>query len=116
MEYVEIADFDQEELEILEAYESGKLVRAADADELLKRHGEYAAAMLRQDALAATTGKVSEDARKYQAYVRAYMAMDPKKRQDAMTAAIAALTDANEADVFAYAVAIKEGLINRTAA
>ena len=75
-------------------------------------------AALREDAPAATmtTGKVSEDARKYQAFVRAYMAMDPKKRQDAMTAAIAALTDAKKADVFAYALAIKEGVINRTSA
>jgi predicted DNA binding CopG/RHH family protein len=41
---------DQEETEILEAFEAGKLERSADADELLKRHQEYAAATLRRDA------------------------------------------------------------------
>ena len=45
---VQIAELDQEELEILEAYETGKLERTVDADELLRRHREYAAAMLRQ--------------------------------------------------------------------
>ncbi|MEZ4770609.1 MAG: hypothetical protein R2844_19575 [Caldilineales bacterium] len=41
--------FDQEETEILEAFETGQLQRAADADDILKRHGEYAAAALRRD-------------------------------------------------------------------
>jgi predicted DNA binding CopG/RHH family protein len=41
---------DQEETEILEAFEAGELRRSADADELLKRHQEYAAATLRRDA------------------------------------------------------------------
>lgn len=50
MEPVQMTDFDQEELEILEALEAGNLVRAVDADELLKRHKEYADAMMRQDA------------------------------------------------------------------
>lgn len=45
-----MAKLDQEEMEILEAFEAGKLERAVDADELLKRHKEYAAAMLRKDA------------------------------------------------------------------
>ncbi len=44
----QIAELAQEELEILEAYETGKLERTADADELLRRRREYAAAMLRQ--------------------------------------------------------------------
>ncbi len=41
---------DLEETEILEAFEAGKLERSADADELLKRHQEYAAATLRREA------------------------------------------------------------------
>ncbi len=41
---------DQEETEILEAFEAGELQRSADADEVLKRHQEYAAATLRRDA------------------------------------------------------------------
>jgi predicted DNA binding CopG/RHH family protein len=41
---------DQEETEILEAFEAGELHRPADADELLKRHQEYTAATLRRDA------------------------------------------------------------------
>ncbi len=45
-----MAELDQEELEILEAFESGTLRWAPDADELLVRHREYAAAMLRKDA------------------------------------------------------------------
>ncbi|WP_423223802.1 antitoxin [Candidatus Amarolinea aalborgensis] len=40
---------DQEEAEILEAFEAGELERSADADELLKRHQEYAAAALRME-------------------------------------------------------------------
>ena len=47
-----MTDLDQEEMEILEAFEAGKLERAVNADELIKRHSEYAAAMLRQDAVA----------------------------------------------------------------
>ena len=38
-----------EEVEILEAFESGKLHRTSDDDELLKRHREYATAMLQRD-------------------------------------------------------------------
>jgi predicted DNA binding CopG/RHH family protein len=45
-----MAELDQEEREILKAFEAGQLNRAVDADELLKRHREYAAAMLRTDA------------------------------------------------------------------
>jgi len=41
---------DQEETEILEAFEAGELQRSSNADELLKRHQEYAAAALRRDA------------------------------------------------------------------
>ena len=37
---------DQDETEILNAFEAGELERSADADELLKRHQEYAAAAL----------------------------------------------------------------------
>lgn len=39
---------DQEEIEILEAFETGALRRSPDADDILKRHREYAAAMLRK--------------------------------------------------------------------
>lgn len=45
-----MVNLDQEEMEILEAFEAGKLERVVDADDLLKRHREYAAAMLRKDA------------------------------------------------------------------
>lgn len=45
---VQMAELDPEELEILDAFEAGKLERATDADEQLKRRREYAAAMLRQ--------------------------------------------------------------------
>ena len=45
-----MAKLDQEELEILEAFESGTLERTKDADDLMQRHREYAAAMLRKDA------------------------------------------------------------------
>lgn len=41
---------DQEELEILEAYESGNVKRSKDAAETQKRHQEYAAGMFRKDA------------------------------------------------------------------
>jgi predicted DNA binding CopG/RHH family protein len=40
---------DQEEKEILEAFESGTLVRVSDAAEIQAHHREYAAAMLRKD-------------------------------------------------------------------
>ena len=45
-----MAKLDQEEAEILEAFEAGELKRSAEADELLKRHQEYAAAAFRKDA------------------------------------------------------------------
>jgi len=41
---------DQEEKEILEAFESGKVKRSKDAAETQRRHKEYAEAMLRKDA------------------------------------------------------------------
>ena len=41
---------DQEELEILAAFESGSVKRARDAGETQKRHQEYAEAMFRKDA------------------------------------------------------------------
>lgn len=44
-----MARLDQEEAEILEAFEAGELERSADADELLQRHQEYAAAAFRKD-------------------------------------------------------------------
>ncbi len=40
----------QEEREILTAFESGKLKRSRDAAKIQKRHREYAEAMLRKDA------------------------------------------------------------------
>jgi len=43
-------ELDQEEMEILAAFEAGVLRRSSDADDLLKRHREYAATMLRKDA------------------------------------------------------------------
>ena len=49
MEPVPVDKFDQEELEILQAFQEGKLERAVDADELMQRHQEYAAAMFRKD-------------------------------------------------------------------
>jgi predicted DNA binding CopG/RHH family protein len=42
--------FDQEESEILEAFESGKVKRSKDAAETQKRHQQYAEAMFRKDA------------------------------------------------------------------
>ena len=45
-----MSKFDQEELEILEAFESGKTRRAGDAEQTRKRHQTYAQAMLRKDA------------------------------------------------------------------
>ena len=41
---------DQEENEILEAFESGNVKRAKNASETQKRHKEYAKAMLKKDA------------------------------------------------------------------
>lgn len=41
---------DQEEREILAAFESGNVTRSKDADETKKRHQEYADAMFRKDA------------------------------------------------------------------
>lgn len=41
---------DQEESEILEAYESGKVNRAKGAADTQKRHQQYAEAMFRKDA------------------------------------------------------------------
>ncbi len=40
----------QEEFEIIEAFEAGNLQRAANAAEIQKRHQEYATAMLKKDA------------------------------------------------------------------
>lgn len=40
----------QEESEILEAFESGKVKRSKDAAETQKRHQQYAEAMFRKDA------------------------------------------------------------------
>lgn len=45
-----MSKLDQEEREILEAFESGKFNRAEDASERQKRHREYADAMFRKDA------------------------------------------------------------------
>ena len=41
---------DQEEREILEAFESGNVIRSEDAVDTQKRHQEYAEAMFRKDA------------------------------------------------------------------
>ncbi len=40
----------QEEHEILDVYESGKMKRVSHAEELIERHQEYAEATLRKDA------------------------------------------------------------------
>ena len=45
-----MSELDQEEREILEAYESGKVIPAKDAAEIQKRHQEYAEAMFKKDA------------------------------------------------------------------
>ena len=45
-----MSKLDQEEREILEAFESGKAKRSKDADDAQKRHQEYAEAMFRKDA------------------------------------------------------------------
>lgn len=41
---------DQDERELLEAFEAGKLKQAPDATDMQKRHREYAEAMFRKDA------------------------------------------------------------------
>ncbi len=41
---------DQEEKEVLEAFEAGKLKRSKRASQVQKRHAEYAEAMFRKDA------------------------------------------------------------------
>jgi predicted DNA binding CopG/RHH family protein len=45
-----MSKLDQEEQEILEAYESGKTKRAKNAAQTQQRHQEYAEAMFRKDA------------------------------------------------------------------
>ncbi len=45
-----MSKLDQEEREILEAFESGNVKRSKDADDTQKRHQEYAEAMFRKDA------------------------------------------------------------------
>lgn len=45
-----MSKLDQEEQEILDAYESGKTKRAKNAAQTQHRHQEYAAAMFRKDA------------------------------------------------------------------
>jgi predicted DNA binding CopG/RHH family protein len=42
--------FDQEESEILEAFESGKVKRVKDSSDIQKRHQLYAEAMFKKDA------------------------------------------------------------------
>ena len=45
-----MSKLDQEEQEILEAYESGTTKRAKNATQIQQRHQEYAEAMFRKDA------------------------------------------------------------------
>jgi len=45
-----MSKLDQEEREILEAFESGKVRRSKNADVIRKQHQAYADAMLRKDA------------------------------------------------------------------
>ena len=45
-----MSKLNQEEREILEAFEAGKLKRAKQASQIQKRHVEYAEAMFRKDA------------------------------------------------------------------
>jgi predicted DNA binding CopG/RHH family protein len=45
-----MSKLDQEEKEVLEAWESGKLKRAKNAAQTRQRHQEYAEAMFRKDA------------------------------------------------------------------
>lgn len=49
-EAVPMSTLDREEAEILKAYEAGAVKRAKNADELLRRHRDYAAAAFRKDA------------------------------------------------------------------
>ena len=45
-----MSKLDQEEQEILEAFESGNVKRARNADDIQRRHKQYAKAMLQKDA------------------------------------------------------------------
>ena len=45
-----MSELDQEENEILDAFESGKVKRVKDADEIQERHQQYAEAMFKKDA------------------------------------------------------------------
>ncbi len=45
-----MSKLDQEENQILEAFELGKVKRAKDADEIQERHQQYAEAMFKKDA------------------------------------------------------------------
>ncbi len=45
-----MSDFDQEEREILEAYEAASLQRSEGSEDTRIRHAEYAEAMLKKDA------------------------------------------------------------------
>lgn len=45
-----MSKLDQEEKEILEAFEAGKLKRSKHAPQIQKQHAEYADAMVRKDA------------------------------------------------------------------
>jgi len=45
-----MSKLDQEEREILDAFESGRLKRAKQASQVRKQHTEYASAMFRKDA------------------------------------------------------------------
>ena len=45
-----MSKLDQEEREILEAFDAGKTSRRPDAEEIAKRHQDYAAAMFKKDA------------------------------------------------------------------
>lgn len=45
-----MSKLDQEEKEILKAYETGRLKRSKDASQTQQRHQEYAEAMFRKDA------------------------------------------------------------------
>lgn len=108
-----LTDEEAEFIDIKVALGEKKISRAQEEMEISDDSG-----MLSQDIPAATmsSGEVSEDARRYQTFARGYLAMDTKKRQDVMIAVMAALSDAQKADVFAYALAIKEGVIKRTTA
>ena len=45
-----MSKLDQEEKEVLEAFESGKITRSKNAAQIQKRHQEYAEAMFKKDA------------------------------------------------------------------